>query len=114
MNKYYNQISEKDQHNLIIQPDKIEEINAANGSEFIESFRYSGNNEYDVIYKTYTIHLFQEEFKWWRYKIRRSDISFLERTNRQRSGNIYFAIGKAIIEIEKELTNNWANNNEVN
>ncbi|MEH2269555.1 MAG: hypothetical protein V7K68_14155 [Nostoc sp.] len=112
LTKAYKQNSDNNPNNLIIQPDKIEEINTYNGSEFIESFRYSGNNEYDVIYQAYTIHLFQEEFKWWRYKIRRSDVSYLERANRQRSGNIYFAIGKAIIEIEKELTNIWANNPE--
>ncbi|MEH2367931.1 hypothetical protein [Nostoc sp.] len=112
LTKNYKPISEKHYKNLIIHPDKIEEINISNGSEFIEYFKSCGNNEYDVVYKKYTIHLFQEEFKGWRYKIRRSDLSFLERTNRKRSGNIYFAIGKAIIEIEKELTNNWANNPE--
>lgn len=108
----YNQVSKKNQSDLIIQPDKIEDINISNSSGFIEYFKSCGNNEYDVVYKIYTIHLFQEEFKWWRYKIRRSDSSLLERTNRKRSGNIYLAIGKAIIEIEKELTNNWANNPE--
>ncbi|MEH2319848.1 hypothetical protein [Nostoc sp.] len=112
LTKNYNQISETNQSNLIIQPNKIEEINISNSSEFIEYFKSCGNNEYDVLYKRYTIHLFQEELKLWRYKIRRSNLSFLERTNRKRSANIYLAIGKAIIEIEKELTNNWANNPE--
>ncbi|MEH2447379.1 MAG: hypothetical protein V7K18_16720 [Nostoc sp.] len=112
LTKTYNQITETNQSNLIIQPNKIEGINISNTSEFIKYFKSCGNNEYDVLYKKYTIHLFKEELKSWRYKIRRGDLSFLERTNRQRSRNIYLAIGKAIIEIEKELTNNWANNPE--
>ncbi|MBW4426964.1 MAG: hypothetical protein KME50_21590 [Nostoc desertorum CM1-VF14] len=106
----YNQIGKEYPSNLIVKPAAIEPISISSSSQFIEYFSDCGNNEYDVIYKNYTIHLFQDELKWWRYKIKRSDTSFIERTNRKRSRNIYLGIGKAIIEIEKELTNNWTEN----
>ncbi|MGF2036422.1 MAG: hypothetical protein RMZ43_014075 [Nostoc sp. CmiVER01] len=103
----YNQIEKEYSNNLIVKPATVETINISNSSQFIEYFRDCGNNEYDVIYQNYIIHLFQDELKRWRYKIKRSDSSFLERENRTRARNIYLAIGKAIIEIERELTNNW-------
>ncbi|MEH1869937.1 hypothetical protein [Nostoc sp.] len=108
LTKSYNQIGKEYSSNLIVKPDTIEPINISNTSQFIEYFRDCGNNEYDVIYQSYTIHLFQDELKWWRYKIKRSDSSFIEKTNRTRTRNIYLAIGKAIIEIEREITKNWA------
>ena len=50
LTKTYNQISEKHQSNLIIQPNKIKEINIYKSSEFIEYFKSCGNNEYNVVY----------------------------------------------------------------
>ncbi|MEH2449810.1 hypothetical protein [Nostoc sp.] len=50
LTKAYNQIIEKHQSNLIIQPNNIEEINIYNSSEFIEYFKSCGNNEYNVVY----------------------------------------------------------------
>lgn len=50
LTKTYNKISEKYQSNLIIQPNKIEEINIYKSSEFLEYFKSCGNNEYDVVY----------------------------------------------------------------
>ncbi|WP_127087798.1 hypothetical protein [Dulcicalothrix desertica] len=108
----YDKISEINRNNLIVKPGQIQQLNIPNNAEFIESFKYCGNNEYDVLYKIYAIHLFQDGSKWWHYKIRRSNLSILERNNRHRSANIYFAIGRAINEIEKELKTNWFNNLE--
>jgi hypothetical protein len=105
-------ISEIDKSNLIIKPDQIQKVNISNSSEFIERFEYCGNDEYDAVYKRYTVHLFQEQSKGWLYKIRRSNSSILERSNKNRSRNIYFALGRAINEIDKELKINWVNNPE--
>ncbi|HBW33625.1 MAG TPA: hypothetical protein DEF48_26840 [Nostoc sp. UBA8866] len=115
LTKNYNQINEKDENGLIVHSNKIEGMNISKTSNFIEYFKYWGHNNYDIIYKTYTIQLFQEEGKLWHYRIKRSDSSFLEKTNgkpRLRSSDIYTAIGKAIREIEREITKTWKNNSE--
>lgn len=111
LTKTYDQINEINQsHQLtrITQPDQIQKINIAKGSEFIEHFEYHGNNEYDILYKEYTIYLFQEKLKRWLYRIKRSDSSiFVEHSKHSR--NIYFAIGRAIDQIDHEIDFKWKN-----
>ncbi len=111
LNQGYDQISKINQSNLIVRPE-LQKKNISNSSEFIEHFEYCGNDEYDVVYKKYTIHLFQEQSKGWLYKIRRSNSPILERGKITHSCNIYFAIGRAVKQIDKELKNNWFNNPE--
>ncbi|WP_341525290.1 hypothetical protein [Nostoc sp. UHCC 0302] len=106
--KAYDQINEINQITRIAQHDQNQKINIANGSEFIEHFEYRGNNEYDIFYRGYTIHLFQEKLKRWLYRIKRSDSSiFVEHSKHSR--NIYFAIGRAIDQIDNEIDMNWKN-----
>lgn len=109
LTKSYDPINESNQISRIDKPDQIQKINIAKGSEFIEHFESRGNNEYDILYKEYTIHLFQEKLKRWLYRIKRSDSSiFVEHSKHSR--NIYFAIGRAIDQIDNEIDMNWKNN----
>lgn len=111
LTKTYDQINEINQSHQITrinQPDQVQKINIANGSEFIEYFEYRGNNEYNLYYKKYHIHLFQEKLKRWLYRIKRSDSSiFVEHSKHSR--NIYFAIGRAIDQIDNEIDLKWKN-----
>ncbi|NWF58970.1 MAG: hypothetical protein HXY43_06590 [Fischerella sp.] len=105
--KTYDKINEINQITRITQADQTQKINIANGSGFIEHFEYRGNNEYDILYRGYTIHLFQEKFKRWLYRIKRSDSSISEHSKHSR--NIYFAIGRAIDQIDNEIDLKWKN-----
>lgn len=111
LTKTYDQINEINQsHQItrITQPDPIQKINISSGSGFIEHFESHGNDEYDILYKKYTIHLFQEKLKRWLYRIKRSDSSiFVEHSKHSR--NIYFAIGRAIDQIDNEIDFKWKN-----
>ncbi len=111
LTKTYNQISEVSQNYQIAritQPEQIEKINISNSSGFIERFESRGNNEYDISYREYTIYLFQEKRKRWLYRIIRRDLSvFVEHSKNWR--NIYYAIGKAIDQIDNEIDMKWKN-----
>ncbi|MCC5653932.1 hypothetical protein LC609_29975 [Nostoc sp. XA013] len=89
--------------------DQIKKINNFSNLAYIEQFESNGNGEYDLLYRGYTVHLFLEQSKWWLYRIRRSNSSIFEHSNTRRSRNIYFAIGRAIDQIEKEIEINWKN-----
>jgi hypothetical protein len=108
LNKSYEQINEI--HPITrITSDQIKKINNSSDSAYIEHFEYNGNGEYDILYRGYTVHLFQDQSKWWHSRIRRSNLSLFEDSNTKRSRNIYFAIGRAIDQIEKEIERNWKN-----
>jgi hypothetical protein len=92
-----------------INSNEIEKFNNANKSVYIESFQNNWNGKYIFSYKNYVVELFQEQNKMWHHKIIRSDKSLLKYSDR-RSSNIYFAIGRAIDTIEKEIVLKWKNN----
>lgn len=111
LTKTSNQISEINQNyqiSRITQPEQTEKINISNSSGFIERFESLGNNEYEISYRKYTIYLFQEKRKRWLYRIIRRDLSvFVEHSKHWR--NIYYAIGKAIDQIDNEIDIKWKN-----
>lgn len=102
LTKTYDQINEVNKISRITQPSQVQKINIYSSSGFIERFEDCGNDEYDISYREYTIHLFQEKLKRWLYRIKRSDSSiFIEYSKHSR--NIYFAIGRAIDKIDNEI-----------
>jgi hypothetical protein len=108
LNKNYEQINEYYPITRITS-DQIQKINNFSNLAYIEQFESNGNGEYDLLYRGYTVHLFLDQSKWWLYRIRRSNSSIFEHSNTRRSRNIYFAIGRAIDQIEKEIEINWKN-----
>lgn len=108
LNKNYEQSNESYPITRITY-DQIKKINNFSNLAYIEQFESNGNGEYDLLYRGYTVHLFLDQSKWWLYRIRRSNSSIFEHSNTRRSRNIYFAIGRAIDQIEKEIEINWKN-----
>lgn len=92
-----------------ISSNQIQSINNFSESAYIERFESNGNNEYDFLYKDYTVHLFLDQSRMWNHRIRRPDSSLVKHSYR-RTRNIYSAFGKAIDMIDKELEEIWKTN----
>ena len=107
-----NQINEINQSNSIIQPDLIQKINISRSSVFIEHFEAGENNQHNFVYKGYTVNLSYKSSKGWRYKIKRSDSS-INPSKTKYSRNVYFAIGRAVDQIDDEIDTSLQNSYEL-
>lgn len=111
LTQVYDQISKTNQSDLIVQPDLIQKINISKGSVFIEHFEVDENNQHNFMYKGYTVNLSYKSSKGWRYIIKRSDSS-IKQSKTLYSLNVYFAIARAVSQIDEEMDANLENSYE--